>query len=116
MCVCVYCHPIFILDVRLVGAPAGVTQEEGRTRFLHLLSAVLALFFIASIVSGFAPDRMVPNQTKNVRNQFLLFLRNSGLHFSNHHVILSWLAEKCGGGGVSDNNIVVSAMIFLVTK
>ena len=31
----------FILDVRLVDAPAGVTQEEGHTGFLHLPSAVL---------------------------------------------------------------------------
>ena len=36
----------FILNVRLVNAPAGVTQEEGHTGFLHLLSAVLALIFI----------------------------------------------------------------------
>ena len=32
----------FILGVRLVGVPAGVTHEEGRTGFLHLPSAVLA--------------------------------------------------------------------------
>ena len=34
-----------ILDVRLVDAPAGVTQEEGHTGFLHLPFAVLALIF-----------------------------------------------------------------------
>ena len=45
MCVCVVIP--FILDVRLVDAPAGVTQEEGYTRFLRLPSAVLALIFIA---------------------------------------------------------------------
>ena len=28
-------------------APAGVTQEEGHTGFLHLPSAVLALIFLA---------------------------------------------------------------------
>ena len=39
------CHPS-ILEVRLVDAPAGVTQEEGRTGFLHLSSAVLALIFL----------------------------------------------------------------------
>ena len=44
----VWCVAIpFILDVRRVDAPAGVTQEEGHTRFLHLPSAVLALIFIA---------------------------------------------------------------------
>ena len=47
VCVCVYVIP-FILDVRLVDAPAGVTQEECHTGFLiHLLpSAVLALVFL----------------------------------------------------------------------
>ena len=51
VCVCVYacvCVVIpFIVDVRLVDVPAGVTQEEGHTGFLHLPSAVLALIFIA---------------------------------------------------------------------
>ena len=37
----------FILDVGLVDAPAGVTQEEGHTGFLHLPCEVLALIFIA---------------------------------------------------------------------
>ena len=37
----------FFLDVRFVDVPAGVTQEEGHTRFLHLPSAVLALIFLA---------------------------------------------------------------------
>ena len=36
----------FIVDVRLVDAAAGVTQEEGLTGFLYLLSEVLALIFI----------------------------------------------------------------------
>ena len=34
----------FILDVRLVDAPAGVTQE-GHTGFVHFPSAVVALIF-----------------------------------------------------------------------
>ena len=37
----------FILDVRLVDSPAGVTQGEGHAEFLHLPSAVLALTSIA---------------------------------------------------------------------
>ena len=55
VCVCVLvCYPIyFFLDVRLVDAPAGVTQEEGHTEFLHLPSAVLALSFIARRVQPF---------------------------------------------------------------
>ena len=49
---CVVCVRVcvvipFISDVRLVDVPAGVTQEEGHTVFLHLPSAVLALFFFA---------------------------------------------------------------------
>ena len=51
MCLCVVIP--FILDVRLVDAPAGVTQEEGRTGFLHLLSAVLALIFLARRIQPF---------------------------------------------------------------
>ena len=44
MCVCVF-FP-FILDVRLVDVPAGVTQEKGHTGFLiHLSFVVLALNF-----------------------------------------------------------------------
>ena len=38
---------LFILGVRLVDAPAGVTQEEGYTGFLHFPSAMLASIFIA---------------------------------------------------------------------
>ena len=45
LCVCVVIP--FILDVRLVDVPAGVTQEKGHTGFLHFPSAVLALIFLA---------------------------------------------------------------------
>ena len=51
-CVCVV-FP-FILDVRLVDAPAGVTQEEGHTGFpIHLPFAVLASIFLARRVQPF---------------------------------------------------------------
>ena len=43
----------FILDVRLVDVPAEVTQEEGRTGFLHLPSAVIALIFLARRIQPF---------------------------------------------------------------
>ena len=43
----------FVLDVRLVDVPAGVTQEEGHTGFLRLTSAVLALFFLARRIQPF---------------------------------------------------------------
>ena len=45
LCVCVCVVIPIILDVRFVDVPAGVTQEEGHTGFLHLPSAVLALIF-----------------------------------------------------------------------
>ena len=46
----------FILDVRLVDAPAGVTQEEGHTGFFHLPSVVLALIFIAGRIQPSLPS------------------------------------------------------------
>ena len=52
MCVCVVIP--FVLDVRSVDVPAGVIQEEGHTRFLHLpSSAVLALIFLARRIQSF---------------------------------------------------------------
>ena len=43
----------FILDVRLVDIPAGVTQKEGHTGFFHRPSAVLALTFLARRIQSF---------------------------------------------------------------
>ena len=43
----------FILNVRFVGVPARVTQEEGHTGFLHLPSAVLALIYLARTIQPF---------------------------------------------------------------
>ena len=51
MCVCVGIP--FILDVRVVDVPAGVTQEEGHTGLLHFPSAVLALIFLARRIQPF---------------------------------------------------------------
>ena len=47
VCVCVCVVIPFILDVKLVDVPAGVTPEEGHTGFIHLSSAVLPLIFFA---------------------------------------------------------------------
>ena len=53
VCVCVVYFP-FILDVRLVDIPVGVTQEEGLTGFLiHPPSAVLASIFLARRIQAF---------------------------------------------------------------
>ena len=43
----------FILDVRFVDVPAGVTQEEGHTGFLHLPFAVLAVIFLVRRILPF---------------------------------------------------------------
>ena len=43
----------FILDVKLLDVPAGNTQEEGHTIFLHLPSAMLALIFIVRKIQAF---------------------------------------------------------------
>ena len=51
-CVCSTAIP-FILDVRLMDVPAGVTQEEGHTGLLHLPFAVLALTFLARRIQSF---------------------------------------------------------------
>ena len=51
MCVCVVIP--FFLHVRIVDVPARVTEEEGHTGFPHLLSAVLALFFLARRIRPF---------------------------------------------------------------
>ena len=55
VCVCVcMCFVIpLILNVRLMDVPAGVTQEERRTGFLRLPSAVPALFFLARRIQPF---------------------------------------------------------------
>ena len=53
MCI-IHCVVIsFILDVRFVDVPAGVTQEEGHTGFLHLPSAALAFIFLARRIQRF---------------------------------------------------------------
>ena len=50
----------FILDVRLVDVPAGVTQEEGHTGFLiHLPSAVLDLIFLARRIQLFGRSHRI---------------------------------------------------------
>ena len=51
MCVCMVVP--FIMDVRLVDAPAGVTQEECHTGFIHLPFAVVALIFLSRMFQPF---------------------------------------------------------------
>ena len=52
----------FILDVRLVDVPAGITQEEGHTGFIiHIPSVILACIFLARRIQPFVPlvDRQI---------------------------------------------------------
>ena len=76
--VCVCCHP-FILDVRFVGRPAGVIQEEGHTEFLHLRSAVLVLMFLTrsqpflSLVDREVEFCVLTNKTFSTCWAFILF-------------------------------------------
>ena len=51
LCVCVF-FP-FILDIKFVDVPVGVTQEEGHTGFLHLPSAVRPLISLARRIQPF---------------------------------------------------------------
>ena len=51
-CVCVFSSHSFWTSSSL-DVPAGATQEEGHTRFLHLLSAVRALIFLARRIQPF---------------------------------------------------------------
>ena len=53
VCVRVCVVILFILDVWIVDVPAGVTQEERHTGFLHLPSAVLALIFLTRRIQPF---------------------------------------------------------------
>ena len=54
MCVCVCVVIPFILDVRFVDLPAGVTQEKDHKGLLiHLPSVVLTLIFIARRIHPF---------------------------------------------------------------
>ena len=50
---CVHIVIPFILDVRFVDVPVGVTQEGGHTGFIHLPYAVLALIFHARTIQSF---------------------------------------------------------------
>ena len=52
-CACVCALIPFILDVKLVDVPAGVSQGEGHPQFLLLPFAVLALTFIARRIQPF---------------------------------------------------------------
>ena len=80
VCVCVCVVIPFILDDRLVDAPAGVTRDEGHTILLHLPSAVLALISIA----------------RRIQPSFSLVNREVDLHFQQSKVWINrvWLPRS----------------------
>ena len=53
VCVCVLSSHLFWTSGLFVDVPAGVTQEEDHTGFLHLSPAMLALIFIARRIQPF---------------------------------------------------------------
>ena len=61
--------------------PAGVTQEEGNTRFsIHLLSAVLALIFLARRTQPFLS--LVDREVEFLCTNDLIVLHPLGILFS----------------------------------
>ena len=73
MSLCMCDDILFILDVRLMDEPAGVTQEGDHTELLHLPSAVLTLILIARRIQSclFLVDRKVEfcvTTTKSLSN------------------------------------------------
>ena len=67
-----------VLDVRLVDAPTGVTQEKGRTGFIHLASVVLAFIFVARMIQ---PSLSLVDRESNLYTHELIVLRLLGIFF-----------------------------------
>ena len=76
VCVCVFSSHSFWTPSSL-DVPAGVTQEEGHTGFfIHLLSAVRALIFLARRIKPFLSlvDREVEFRSPPVGHFYFCFL------------------------------------------
>ena len=90
--------------------PAGVTQEEGHTGFLHLPSAVLALFFFREKDSA-VPFPLRP-RSRNLRTHELIVLHllgmlcfvrknpNVPLFSHTHYILVSYVADMCDGESI----------------
>ena len=92
---------LFILDVRLADAPAGATQEEGHTGFLHQPFAVLDIIFIArkvqlfpfpssTVKSNFVYPRIIPSPL--VRHDFTYYI--PGIYIYIYIYIFIFCKEK----------------------
>ena len=100
MCVCVFSSHSFGTSTDV---PAGVTQEEGNTGFsIHLLSAVLALIFLARRIQPFLSlvDREVESAMSARRGEGLSGGCKAGLTLKEEDSFLlpprPW--PWCGGG------------------
>ena len=69
--------------------PARVTQEEGRTGFLHLPSAVLALIFLARRIQPSVPFPRRPSSRILCTNELIVL-----------HLLLFFCGEKCDYTGI----------------
>ena len=69
----------FILDVKLVDAPAGATQEEGHTGSHHLPSEMLALIFIARRIQP--PLSLVDREVEFMCTHQFIVLHLLGMFF-----------------------------------
>ena len=74
VCVCVCVFFPFILDIKFVGRTSrGHTEEEGHTGFfIHLLSAVRALIFLARRIEPFLS--LVDREVELLRTNDLIVL------------------------------------------
>ena len=77
MCVCVFSP--FILDIKFVGRTSRVhTQKEGHTGFfIHLLSAVRALIFLARRIQPFLS--LVDREVEILCTDDLILLHSLGI-------------------------------------
>ena len=95
-CTCVCVLIPFILDVKLVDAPAGVSQGESHPEFLLLPLAVLALTFIARIIQPFLC--LVEREVELLVVVVVSHIQRIGCQHEKYYFtrwpILSWSAEQ----------------------
>ena len=95
MCVCVFSSHSFWTSSSL-DVPAGVTQEEGHTGFfIHLLSAVGALIFLARRIQPFLS--LVDREVEFLCTNDLIVLHPLGIFL---FLFFSFLVRKIPFAGV----------------
>ena len=95
-CACVCVLIPFILDAKLVDAPAGVSQGESHPEFLLLPFAVLALTFIARRIQPFLC--LVERKVELLVVVVVYHIQRIGCQHEKYYftrwLILSWSAEQ----------------------